>query len=136
MDREKTQTPLFTNIRMKLILIVFSSALFAVIVWFVQTTLEAVTQSREKQRLSYVLRLDASISLTVLRLLQGALTLASSSALMGSLELIQYCLSARPDGLSYVEFLILSPATGLFGALRILFAIPVRVSHRLWALLK
>ncbi len=78
----------FRNVRTKLGMAVVSLVLFAVIVWFVQTTSSAIMRSHDKKRLDVVLRMPSSTALAVLRTLQALLTIISSSALVGSFELL------------------------------------------------
>ena len=126
----------FLNTKLELLLLLTSSVLFALIVWFVYTTFSAERKSRNGQALDDLLRLDASNALAILRVLQGLMTLASASALAHSLELVQWCLCARSHGISYVVFLILSPATGHIATLRLLFSRSIKRMHRMWALTK
>ncbi len=126
----------FRNVRTKLGMAVVSLVLFAVIVWFVQTTSSAIMRSHDKKRIDVVLRMPSSTALAVLRTLQALLTIISSSALVGSFELLLWCLTARSAGLAYVRVLILSSARGVISTVRILCAPSLRLADRAGALLK
>jgi len=125
-----------SRIRVALSLALLSSVLYAVITWFVGTTFSAIKKSESNQLLDDLLRLDANTAIALLRVFQGVVTLASSSAIASSLELVQRSLCAREDGLSYAAFLILSSATGLMATCRIFLSPIVKRSHRLWACIK
>ncbi|KAK3315493.1 hypothetical protein B0H66DRAFT_642710 [Apodospora peruviana] len=125
-----------SHIKVPIAIALLLSILYAVITWFVNTTPSAISKSEVGSALDGLLRLDAGTAIAILRVLQGTLTLVSFSALSGSLELVQRRLSAREEGLCYLIFLLLSPATGLLATSRILFARSVDVTSRLWALSK
>ncbi|KAK3995014.1 hypothetical protein QBC44DRAFT_390303 [Cladorrhinum sp. PSN332] len=109
------------NTRLNLTLLIISSALYGTIIWFAQTTFQALRRSEQDLPLNYWHKVDGSTTIAVLQALQGVLGLTSSAALIGSLNLLQWYLSARSCGLKYVAFLALSPSTDIFGTFRILF---------------
>ena len=133
---ERPSRILFSNVRLTLLSVIASSALYAAITWFVQTTDTAIAKSDKGQPLDDLHKLDSSLALTILRLLQAALTLVSTSALSSSLELVQWCLCLRHDGMGYVLYLVLSPATGLIATSRILVSHYAGGLDRIWAFLK
>lgn len=136
-DRRHTKPRgIIHNIKLKLFLFFTTSLLYSAIIWFVLTTSSAEERSEQGQSLNDLYRLDDSYALAILQILQGLMTLASTSLLEHSLELVQRCLSARDQGLSYVVFLILSPATGKIATLRMLFSRSVRRLYKMWALTK
>ncbi len=126
----------FNNVRVKLLMATTAVVLFSAIIWFIQTTNAAIARSREKQSLDVILRLHSSTALALLRTLQGILTVISSAALIAVFELILWCLSARTDGLRYVQVLILSSATGPVGTFQILCSPSAKLGDRVWAFLK
>jgi len=136
MIRPEANVATSSGILKKFFVVTLCSILYGIIIWFAQTSPSAIKATKEQRALDTVLKLDASTSLAVVRVLQGLLATLSFSDLWASFESFQWHLTNRPEGLGYVSALALSPITTLPGTLRILGSKPADLKSRLWALLK
>lgn len=78
-----------------------------------------------------MLHTNVSSTLTILRLLEGLLSLCASSVLSAALENLQWTLSSTKKGLRVLTFLGLSPTSGFWGALTLSFSRNARFPDRL-----
>ena len=132
----KTRTATFVKTFWHLVLTLFCSTLFAVVIWYVQATHDAQRKSRDNQVLDDFAKADASTTVAVLRGSQGLLSGASAIALITSFQLIQWHMISRPKGISYLSWLSLSPASGLWGSFKVVAGPVSSASGRLLGLLK
>lgn len=74
-----------------------------------------------------------SSTLAILRLLEGLLSLCANLVLTKTFETLQWTLSNRPEGLSLLSLLGLSPTSGYFGTLALTFGKYSSFSNRIAA---
>jgi hypothetical protein len=82
---------------------------------------------------SSVLHLGVSSTLIILRLLEGVLSVCSSTVLLTSFSMIQWALTSRDDGVSSLCLLGLSPTSRYLGTLGLAFSRHSRWTDRLAA---
>jgi hypothetical protein len=109
------------------------NALFAITIWFSQLTF--VTPETPTSD-SKGLHLPFSSGISVLRLLQGATSLCTTSCVAQALELIQWTLSNQSHGLRMLSFLSLAPSTKNQGLLKYLYNKVPRLHERGWAVMR
>ena len=118
------------------VLLLLSSALFAAIILVVQLTVWAEGQSRQGLPLDARLKADVSITLAIIRVLQGLLAALVTIAVSRALLFLQWGLICRPQGLAYRSLLSLSHSTAHWGMLRILFGSGSEFSTRAFAVMR
>ncbi|EXJ61433.1 uncharacterized protein A1O5_11749 [Cladophialophora psammophila CBS 110553] len=69
-----------------------------------------------------LLHIDISNTLTILRLLEGVLSVYTSAVMLRACELLQWSLSSRRDGVDALRLLGLSPTTGILGKIGLTFS--------------
>src|SRR5947207_1053156 len=75
-------------------------------------------------------------TLAILRILQGLTFTLTSLTLNPPLELIQWSLASRNNGLRLLTFLSISPTTGVLGMLGMVFRENPKACDRAWAAYK
>lgn len=80
-----------------------------------------------------LLNVDVSNTLTILRLLQGVLSLCTTFVLLRAFEILQWALSGRKDGVRALLLLGLSPTTGVVGTTGLIFSRQVQWKDRVVA---
>jgi len=120
----------------QVILLLLSSALFVVILLVVQLTVWAERQSSQGQALDDRLKVNVSITLAVLRVLQGLLAALLTVSMARALLLLQWTLISRPRGIAYLSLLSLSGSTGLWGMFRIMFGFGSGLSTKAFAMMR
>lgn len=126
-------TSSFSNTKFMLFITLLSTVMFAIILWYVEA-FSAPTAIRSGQAMHRVLKVDMGSALAVLRLTQGFLSTLITIALMKALEILQWALAGRAQGLESNVFLSLSPTTPIMEVFRIVIS---RISNwiaRLWGL--
>lgn len=108
--------------------------LLTTIITYVQATYAAEERSNRGRPLSDLLKTDVSRMLTILRTSQGILTASVSLALENVFILLQWNQLRRPNGVSYLNVLALSPTTGALGILGLIKSSAPRLPTKLWAL--
>lgn len=108
--------------------------LLATIITYVQATYTAEERSNRGRPLSDLLKTDVGRTLTILRTSQGILSASVGLALENVFILLQWNQLHRPNGVSYLNFLALSPTTGALGILGIVKSSAPRLPTKLWAL--
>lgn len=119
-----------------LLLSIFSLALLAIIVLFVQSSKYAEEYSHRKARLTGILKTDASTTLAVLRTAQAVLSTIMSACLGDAMELLQWAMMNTPKGMPFSGLLALSSATGKIAMTRLLFSDAAGAPARLWTMLR
>ncbi|KAK4445350.1 hypothetical protein QBC34DRAFT_441760 [Podospora aff. communis PSN243] len=119
----------------QLVLLLLSSTLFVAIVLVVQLTVWAEQQSDQGLPLDDRLKLDVSVTLAILRVLQGVLSALLTISMARALLFLQWSLICRPEGLSYLSLLSLSGSTGSWGLFRIMFGFGSGLSTRAFAVM-
>jgi len=117
----------------QVILLVLASALFASIIFVVHLTTWALAESRKGQPLGDHLKSDMSITLGVIRVLQGLLSAVTTFAISRALQFLQWGLICRPKGLAYLSLVSLSQLTADWGRLRIILSPRLKISSRMFA---
>ena len=72
------------------------------------------------------------VSIFLLTFLSTISSLLVTHCVKGACDALRWCLPIRPSGVGIATFLSLSPASGFFGVLRLLFS-RQKVGHRWWA---
>jgi hypothetical protein len=110
-----------------------ASALLAAIVVVVYLTNQAEAISARKGYLSSILNVDVSTTLTIVRALQGLLTVAVTVLLSQSFTYIQWGFARHAEGAPYIRQLALSPTTTVWGSIRLILHTSSTLRPRLWA---
>lgn len=117
----------------KLALAIAPTALFAVTAWFATSTFSGKPGNQANHILQSHLKISFSSTVTVLRVLQGLTSTFTAAAVAQSFEGIQWTLASRDRGVRLLSFLGLSPTTGIFGAVKLVFGRKEQQSDRAWA---
>ena len=136
MGRAELRLDLWRRNGLQAVFLLLSSALFVAILLIVQLTIWAEKQSNQGLPLDDRLKVNVSITLAVLRVLQGLLAALVTISLSRALLFLQWSLICRPRGLSYLSLLSLSGSTGHWGMLRILFGLGSGLSTRAFAVMR
>jgi hypothetical protein len=131
--RAKSNTPPSRLGKTKLALAITPTALFAVTAWFAASTFSGKPGNQANHILQSHLKISFSSTVTVLRVLQGLTSTFTAAAVAQSFEGIQWTLASRDHGLRLLSFLGLSPTTGIFGAIKLVFGRKEQRSDRAWA---
>jgi hypothetical protein len=123
----------FVNTGRQTALSLFIVALFAVLVWLVSATSSSKVKSDKNEPLARFLTGDVSMTLSVLRAVQGVLSALTAVAVDTSFQFLQWNLVSRTDGLSYLTLLAMTPMTGNVGAAKLLSSTKSTAGSRLWA---
>ena len=110
-----------------------SLGLLAMIATFVQATYTAEWRSSHGRTLSGLLKTDVSSTVAVVQVCQVVLIALNALTLGHAYESLQWSMIDRPGGLDYLDYLALSPTTGIFGTLRLIFGFVPRSTARIWA---
>lgn len=125
----------FLNTKFHFFIALLSTAIFALILWFVQV-FSASTAIRTGQAMNRILKFDIGSALAVLRVTQGFLSTVTTIGLMKSLEMIHWGLAGRAHGLGSGVFLGLSPTTPLTEVIRIVISRASDWMARIWGLIR
>jgi len=117
-------------------LLLLSSSLFVSILLVMQLTSWADNDSRQGLPLHTRLKVDVSVTLGLIRVLQGLLTALTTLAISRTLQLLQWVLVCRPRGLAYPSLLSLSQSTSYTGSLRIMFGSMSDVPPRAFSVMR
>jgi hypothetical protein len=117
-----------------LALALVASALLAAIVAIVRLTDQAQKISQQKGQLDGILTADVSTTLTLVRTLQGLLTISVTVLLSQCFTYIQWGFARHASGASYIRQLALSPTTTLWGTIRLMAHGSSAFWPRVWAL--
>ncbi|ETS80633.1 hypothetical protein PFICI_08162 [Pestalotiopsis fici W106-1] len=109
---------------------------FAVVIIFVLSTYFAERASEKRQQLNNLMKVDASMTLSVLRASQGLLSVLMGLLLEEAFTLLQWDFLNRPNGLPYTSILILSPTTTAAGIFALAKSSVVAASAKCWAVLR
>jgi hypothetical protein len=120
----------------QLSLSILALASLAVVVVFVQATYAAESHSGRRLSLDGLLKPDGSTTLAVVRTFQGVLAALTTLTLEEAFVSLQWNLMNRPNGLSYMKFLVLSPTTDYFGMFEILRRGTIKLPVKFWAVLR
>jgi len=113
--------------------VIAATATFIVTAWFANATFSGESSARTFRVLKDVLHIDVRNTLTVLSILQGVLSFLMGIVLDDVLELVQWSLMGRAQGLQTLSILGLSPTTGAAGTLGIVFSRMANKTNRIWA---
>ncbi len=113
-----------------------ATATFISTAWFANATFSNRSFAHSKAILKNVLHIDISDTLTVLAVLQGVLSFLMGILLDNVLEIIQWSLMGRDNGLPALSILGLNPATGAMGTAGILCSGMATKTDRFWAFSK
>lgn len=111
-----------------------SLGLFALTIVGVQASFASQTRSDQKQPLEAIGKIDISLSLTILRLLQALLSTSSTFLLQGCCQLLQWSLISGKRGMSYGNVLTISPTTGIVGLITAIVSSTSNGSCKMWAI--
>jgi hypothetical protein len=114
-----------------LVLLVFTSAGFIVIILVALATPWAEASFSRSERLNSWLLIDVSTTLTAVRILQGLIATTTSIALIRSFFCVEWFLLKKPNGLSYCSYLALSPTTLDWGTFRLIASPSASIHARL-----
>ncbi|KAF2005758.1 hypothetical protein P154DRAFT_551439 [Amniculicola lignicola CBS 123094] len=89
---------------------------------------------RASRALSNALKFDVGNALALLRFVQGVLSTFTTLALMQALELLQWALAGRDNGVSSVGFLGVAPTTTITGVASIVTSKVSRLHERFWGI--
>ncbi|KAK4445907.1 hypothetical protein QBC34DRAFT_306007 [Podospora aff. communis PSN243] len=117
----------------QLVKVLFATALLAALVFVVMLTDRAEVVSAEKGPLPSYLTLDVSITITIVRAMQGVLAAVVAMILSQSFSYLQWgFLRSSKGGAPYVRQLALSPTTSVAGTIRLIFHRATGGGPRLW----
>jgi hypothetical protein len=119
-----------------LFMFVVSCAILATIFFIALLTIRAEMESEQRSNLSKPLKLSVSETLTLVSVAQGLLAVSITLVLIRALHFLQWGLSARESGISYLEFLALSPMTLDWGSIQLIFGSASRMSARMWSIVR
>lgn len=111
-------------------------AFLAILIVFVQVTNTAESKSARKLSLGRLDKVDSSIMLSVLRVMQGIQSLIMGMALNDALVILYWTFIEQAHGLSYLSLLALSPTTASLGVLRLLTSASSKISAKVWAFVR
>ena len=117
----------------ELALALAATALFAVTAWFAASTFSDKPGNQADYIFQSHFKISFSSTVTVLRVLQGLTSISTAAAVAGSFERMQWTLASRDRGLRLLSFLGLSPTTGIFGTVKLVFGRKEQNSDRAWA---
>jgi hypothetical protein len=117
----------------ELALALAATALFAVTAWFAASTFSDKPENQANYIFQSHFKISFSSTVTVLRVLQGLTSISTAAAVAGSFEQMQWTLASRDRGLRLLSFLGLSPTTGIFGTVKLVFGRKEQNSDRAWA---
>ena len=120
----------------RLALAIASTTLFAVTVWFAASTFSGKPGDQANHIFQSHLKISFSSTVTILRILQGLTSTFTAAAVAQTFEGIQWTLASRGGGLRLLSFLGLSPSTGIFGAVKLVFGRTEQLSDRASATLR
>jgi hypothetical protein len=118
------------------LIVALATALFVAVAWFANATISDTSYTRTRNFIKTALHVDVGDTLTILSVLQGLLAFLMGMMLDSILELIQWSLMGRKQGLDLLSILALSPSTGVSGTLGILLCRTSGLQDRLWAFCK
>jgi hypothetical protein len=119
-----------TQIMVNIAAVIFLS----VVIVLVQSTYSAQATSGRKAPLTPLMKINVSTTLTVVRAAQGILSGLMTVALQESFSYLQWAGVGRACGISYSDFLAMSPTTGFTGVVSIMWSSSVKMSSKIWAL--
>src|SRR6266536_5313410 len=119
-----------------LLLALFTSLGFVLTAWYAQAIYSDETKTAFQRFLARIYKVEVGSALTILRILQGALTTLSTIALFKAFELVQWALVGQEKGVNALRLLGVSPSTGLLGTIGVVLNRRSRVSDKLWATAK
>ena len=119
-----------------LLAVVLASACFAVTAWFAQATFSSTTSSRTNNALKNVLGVDTGDTLTILALLSGVLGFMMNLMLNETLDVWQWSLICRDNGVSLSTILAISGTTSSLGTMGLLVSRDPSTGARVWAAAK
>lgn len=126
----------FLNTKYFFFITIFSTATFALVLWYVQAFSAPTTAIRTGQAMQQILNIDIGSALAVLRVTQGALSALVTFGLAKALEMLQWGLTGRVRGLESNVFFALSPATPVLEVFRIVISRTSSFAARVWGLMR
>lgn len=120
----------------KVLLAIAASVLFAVTAWFSASTFSSSPEKQASHILQSHLRISFSSTVVILRVLQGLTSTLTAIVIDQSFEGVQWMLASHDSGVELLNFVRLSPATGIFGLIKLLFRGVRHQSDRAWAVLR
>jgi len=118
---------------LSLFMFALSCVILAGIIFIALLTIRAEMESKQRSTLSKILKLTVSETLTLVSFAQGLLAVSITVVLIRALHYLQWGLSARKSGISYLEFLALSPTTLDWGSFLLIFGSASHWSARMWS---
>lgn len=119
-----------------LLTIILATCSFILVIIFVLSTYLAEKASAEGLQLNGMMKVDASITLAILRAGQGLLSTLMSLALDETFVLLEWDRICRPDGLPFTSLLSLSPTTSVIGMLALVKSPSVAATAKFWAVIR
>ncbi|KAK0622479.1 hypothetical protein B0T14DRAFT_494129 [Immersiella caudata] len=123
---------------LQFMILLFCIAAYVCIILIALASEWAQSASDRGQRLGPLLRVEVGTIITVVRVLQGLLSAASTVLLTQTLLHLKWSLLHRrgSKGIRYKTMLALSPTTLDWGSLRLMLSSKSRLSTKFWALLR
>lgn len=134
-SRAPRSTSAFPKTKFMLFITLMSTIMFAIVLWYVEA-FSAPTAIRSGQAMHRFLKVDMRSALAVLRVTQGFLSTLITIALMKALEMLQWALAGRAQGLRSNVFLSLSPTTPIVEIFRIVISRRSNWIARVWGLIR
>ena len=134
-SRVARSTSAFPKTKFMLFITLISTIMFAIVLWYVEA-FSAPTAIRSGQAMHRFLKVDMGSALAVLRVTQGFLSTLITIALMKALEMLQWALAGRAQGLGSNVFLSLSPTTPIVEVFRIVISRRSNWIARFWGLIR
>jgi hypothetical protein len=110
-----------------------TTAIFGVTAWYARATFFNSGSSRTRDFFRDVFHIDIADTLTVLAVLSGVLAFLLGFVADHLLDVIQWALICRPDGVEALSILAISGTTGVLGTLGLLVDKITPSGARLWA---
>jgi hypothetical protein len=109
-----------------------ATGIFIFTAYFIEAAFSGEVAVRASRALSNALKFDVGNALALLRFVQGVLSTFTTLALMQGLELLQWALAGRDNGVSSVGFLGVAPSTTMTGVASIVTSKVARLHERFW----
>jgi hypothetical protein len=119
-----------------LLLVILASVCFGVTAWFAQATFSSKTFTSARDFFKSQFQVDIGDTLTILAVLSRLLTLLTALILDSVLDVLQWALICRDQGVSMSSVLAISGTTGPLGTLGILIGKGPEPVARIWAAAK
>lgn len=111
--RTKTTSKKIQMSKSRLALAAASTTLFAVTAWFAASAFSSSPRNQANQILLSHFHVSFSLTITVLRILQGLTSTFTAAAVAQTFEEIQWTLASRDDGFRILSFLGIAPSTSI-----------------------